>query len=123
MHSAQADGEEKKTFRTLSENVVASLEKVVEMSEAEGRGAFGALLPHYLRSLTEDEFRPLKLSSAMNVVLQFGAFKVGDMLVKLYKEGYPIPTDLKLLLLSKADFTKDDEAVLATVVSLCSNSA
>ena len=120
LHVSQVEEKQEKKFRTLSEATVANLEKVVEMSDAEGRGAFGALLPHYLRSLTDEEFRPLDLGSPISIVVQFGKFKVGDMLVKMFKEGYPLSTELTLELVGKSDFTDVEVELLAKMVRLSS---
>ena len=93
-----------------------NLERVAAMSDAESRGAFGVLLPHYLRSLTEEEFRPLDLTSPICILADFGKFKVGDMLVKMFKEGYPITTELTMDLVGKSDFTKEEEDLLSKMV-------
>ena len=74
------------------------------------------LLPHYLRSLTEEEFRPLDLTSSIAIFVQFGKFKVGDMLVKMFKEGYPMSTELTLELVGKSDFTDAEVELLSKMV-------
>ena len=93
-----------------------NLERVADLSKNERRGAFGVLLPHYLRSLTEEEFRPLDLTSSIAIFVQFGKFKVGDMLVKMFKEGYPMSTELTLELVGKSDFTEVEEELLSKMV-------
>ena len=105
-----------KVFRALFEDAQRSLKKVAEMLEDDSRGALGVLLPHYLRSLTEEEFGPLNLTSPVSILMEFGKFKVGDMLVKMFKERYPISTELTLELANKADFTKEDEDLLSKMV-------
>ena len=113
---SQVEEAQEKEFRTLSDEALRNLNAVATMSEAESRGAFGVLLPHYLRSLTEEEFRPLDLTSPIAILVEFGKFKVGDMLVKMFKEGYPIGTDLTMELVGKSDFTNDEEELLAKMV-------
>ena len=113
---SQVEEKQEKRFRTLSAEVWNVLQRVVEVTDREGREAFGVLLPHYLRSLTEEEFRPLDLTSPINVIMEFGKFKVGDMLVKMFKEGYPISTELTLELVGKNDFTAAEEELLAKMV-------